>query len=139
MTALPNPFIIEACDRSSPSAVSPSSAGTLEQGRPATVSGDVGSSSLPSGESEPSVMLAFTSPESTLRLRSGCCRSGDQSNAISAPTAGGWVRGFDPEAFMKVVADEVWRDAPPAFIAAPRPEYLKACEMMPMLAVLAGH
>lgn len=38
-----------------------------------------------------------------------------------------------------VAAPVEYEDAMPAFIAAPRPEYLKACELMPMLAVLAGH
>lgn len=39
---LPNPFIIEACYDRSPPVVDTSSAGTLEQGRPATVSPDEG-------------------------------------------------------------------------------------------------
>jgi hypothetical protein len=58
--------------------------------------------------------------------------------------------GFDPDrrfvldvsAFMAELADEAARwlgGKPPAFLADPRPEYLSACEMMPVLEVLAGH
>lgn len=41
-------------------------------------------------------------------------------------------RGFDVEAFMNDL------EPLPAFLISPRPEYLKAAEIIPVLKVLAG-
>lgn len=50
---------------------------------------------------------------------------------------------LDQPAFMAELADEVGRwtlgERPPAFLADPRPEYLAAVEIVPVLEILAGH
>lgn len=43
------------------------------------------------------------------------------------------ARGFDVDGFLNDI------EPLPAFLLNPRPEYLRANEMIPMLAVLAGH
>lgn len=49
------------------------------------------------------------------------------------PAAGGFVRGFDPDAFMDAI------EPAPAFLNDPSPEYLTATQIMPLLDVLSDY